>query len=114
MLIQTLDKQFFLALFVAHSCLTAYAQGTVEFSNFSRTGLGVNAPFYESDGVTRLSGPQFMAELLAGALADNISPVASTGFGMGNSAGYFFAGTQIVNGVLPGATAWVQVDVWNS
>ena len=104
-------KEVLVMLLIISCGRIAYSQGTVSFSN---AGPGVNAPVYESDGVTKVSGPLFMAELLAGALADNISPVASTAFGTGNSAGYFFAGTQTVSGVLPGTTAWVQVDVWNT
>ena len=55
-----------------------------------------------------------MAELLAGALADNIVPIATVGFSTGNGDGYFFGGPQTINSVPGGGTAWIQVDVWNT
>ena len=97
--------------------LTAYSQGTVngtvDFANVS-SGLGPNAPVYESDGVTKLSGPQFMAELFAGPSANNLAGIAMIGFASGTQAGYFFGGVQSINSVPGGGIAWVQVDVWNT
>jgi hypothetical protein len=82
--------------------LTAYSQGTVngtvDFANVS-SGLGPNAPVYESDGVTKLSGPQFMAELFAGPSANNLAGIAMIGFASGTQAGYFFGGVQTINSV---------------
>jgi hypothetical protein len=43
----------------------AIAQGTVAFINLNNPA-GLNAPVYESNRITPLSGQQFMAELLAG------------------------------------------------
>ncbi len=65
---------------------TVAAQGTIAFSNI---GPGLNAPAYLSDGTTKLSGAQFMAELLAGTSASSLSPIATTGFFQGVGAGYF-------------------------
>jgi len=96
------------------SALAAWGQGTLRFSNAPNGVSGPNAPVHESDGVTKCSGPQFMADLLAGPSADSLSLIASTGFLTGNGAGYFFGGTATVNTVAGGATAWVQVDVWNT
>jgi hypothetical protein len=93
--------------------LVVHAQGTVYFSNASTTGL-VNAPVYESDGVTKCSGPQFMAELFAGPAANNLSSIATTGFFTGVDAGYFDGLGQQINSVAPRAVAWIQVDVWNT
>src|SRR5579859_2170697 len=59
------------------SCLPAHAQGTVLFQNID---AGVNAPVYMSDRVTLLSGPQFVAELMGGASADALAPIATTPF----------------------------------
>src|SRR5579872_1656196 len=95
-------------------CHLAYPQGTINFANLSISGGGVNAPVYEADGITKLSGLQFLAELFAGTSQSNLTVVATTSFLTGNAAGYFAGGTQSLIGVSPGAVAWVQVDVWNS
>jgi hypothetical protein len=96
------------------STFSLYSQGTIDFSNIGEPLSGLNAPVYGSDHVTKLSGPQFMAELFAGNTSDNLAPLATTSFLTGNEAGYFLGGTQTVSGVPGGATAWVQVDVWNT
>jgi hypothetical protein len=93
--------------------LTAYSQGTVNFSNVG-SGGSINAPVYESDGVTKLSGSQFTAELFAGPNANNLAAIAMIGFAGGTQAGYFFGGVQSINSVAGGDTAWIQVDVWNT
>lgn len=83
-------------------------QGILVFANY---GDGVRAPVYESDGVTKLSGPQFQAELLVG---PSFIGVATTPFGTGTLAGYFNGGQQTLNGILWDSPAWVQVEVWNT
>ena len=92
--------------------LKTLAQGTVEFSNI-HTGAPLNAPVYEADGITKLSGSQFIAELLAGPSATNLGSVATTPFRTGNGAGYFYVQSVPVSTVPPGSFAWLQVDVWN-
>ncbi len=90
----------------------AYAQGSVVFENL---GPGLNAPVYESDGVTPLSGSQFMAELLAAPSADNLTSIgAAVGFLTTPRAGYFNGGIRDINSVVPGDTAWIVVRVWNT
>ena len=101
-------------LLVLGSALVAHPQGLVDFSNFSISGGGVNAPVFESDGVTRCAGSQFMAELLAGSTANNLASIATTGFLTGTAAGYFEGLAQTVPGVAPGHSAWMQVNVWNT
>lgn len=90
-----------------------HAQGTVLFQNYVPP-LGVNAPVYESDGVTPLSGAQFVAELLGGDSASNLESLATTGFLTGTGAGYSSGGSRAIPGVVPGGTAWIQVRVWNT
>ena len=107
-------KELPFVLLIATFSLAANAQGTVEFSNVSLAGGGVNAPVYQSDGVTLCSGPQFMAELLAGPSVNSLASIATTGFLTGLQAGYFFGGYQTINSVSGGNTAWIQVDVWNT
>jgi hypothetical protein len=95
------------------SVVTAHSQGTVVFANLNVGGIP-NAPVFESEGVTRLSGSQFMAELFAGPNANNLAAIAMSGFASGTQAGYFFGGEQTINSVPGGGTAWIQVDVWNT
>jgi len=106
-------KNVFLTLLITASSGTALAQGTVWFLNVDQS-QGLDAPFYQSDGVTKLSGPQFMAELLAGTSANSLVSIATTGFLQGVVAGYFNGGVWVVPGVPQSGTAWVQVRAWNS
>jgi hypothetical protein len=100
-----------LLTFVTGALITrAFGQGTINFQN-----INVQVPVYQSDGVTRLSGPQFLAELFAGPSATNLAAIATTSFlTTTNGAGYFDGGTVAVNTVAYGQFAWVQVDVWNT
>ena len=99
---------------VTWSSLSAHAQGTVRFQNIE-AGYPLNAPVYMSDGVTKLSGTQFTAELLGGVSPAALAPIATTPFLTGNGAGYFLGGIQTIMGVAPlGGTAWVVVEVWNT
>lgn len=107
-----LRKLSLLVAVATYSCLSALAQGTISFQNFSQPTFF--APDYLNDGTTPLSGPQYMAELLAGPSADNLTAIASTSFFSGSSAGYFDGGTQIVPDVPGGATAFAQVGIWNT
>lgn len=61
--------------------------------------------------MTPLAGSQFQAELLAGNTPSNVTYTATTGFDI---EGYFFGPTAVIPGVPHGATAWVQIDVWNT
>jgi hypothetical protein len=105
-------KTCLLAFLVGLSITRVFCQGTIDFENSN-----VNVPVYQADKVTRLSGPQFLAELFVGLEATNLAAIATTSFLTGNGAGYFrggTAGTVTLTGVSPGEVAWVQVDVWNT
>jgi len=82
-----LTMKALLTIFIACSLLNAAAQGTVVFNNI-HDGI-VNAPIYQSDAMTKLSGPQYMAELLAGPSASDLTHIATTSFLTGAEAGYF-------------------------
>ncbi len=94
----------------------ADAQGTVNFANLFPNLVNpvVNAPVYESDRNTPLSGSQFMAELLGGPSTDALASIATAGFLIGAGAGYFNGGAQVIGTVPPGSTAWIQIRVWNT
>src|SRR5690242_12357157 len=99
-------KRLLVALLLGKASLIAYSQGTVLFDNIAGQGQLVNAPVYESDAVTKVSGPQFMVELLGGPSAESLVSIATTGFLTGTAAGYFLGGGQTVPGVNPGTLAW--------
>lgn len=88
----------------------AFAQGTVNFANI---GVGLNAPVFLNDGVTK-AGADYSAALLAGPSASNLAQIATTPLLSGTSAGYFLGGAQTIPTVTGGGTAWVLVEVWNS
>jgi hypothetical protein len=106
-------KAFLTALLTEITVVNLSGQGTVQFTNLN-TPAGVDAPVYESDHKTKLSGPQFVAELLAGSNANTLASIATTGFLTGNGAGYFFGPYQRIPGTSPQDTAFVQVYVWNT
>ena len=81
----------------------AFSQGTIEFQN-----VDVNVPVFESDGVTRLSGPQFLAQLFSGPDATKLAAIATTIFLTGRGAGYFAYGAVAVNSVPYTQTAWAS------
>jgi len=89
------------------------AQGTVWFINID-SQHGLDAPVYQADGVTRLAGPQFMAELLAGPTPTSLASIATTGFLDGAFAGYFNGGVLTINTVAPGQSASVEIRAWNT
>src|SRR5690242_189776 len=101
-------KVLSLFILIINVSARSYAQGTVDFRNIN-PGNGINAPVYESDGVTPLSGSQFTAELLGGPSANNLASIATTGFLTGAGAGYYNGGERQIQGILPGGTAWVRV-----
>lgn len=78
---------------------------------------GLDAPVFFLDGTTRLSGPNFVAQVWAGATAETLEPVTGAmRFGAGSQAGYWEPGVQpvaVVPGALPGQTVFVQVRVWD-
>jgi hypothetical protein len=106
-------KRLLLGLAAVALPFSGLTQGTINFINLDST-RGVHAPVYLSDLVTKLSGPQYQAELLAGPGPSSLGPITATGFLRGESAGYFNGGTQVVPTVNGGALAWVEVRVWNT
>lgn len=111
-------KSLALLLLFLISPLAAQAQGTVQFRNFDAT-TGLNAPVYYSWGDFKLSGDQYIVELVAWSSVSNIVnsvpiSVGTTGFATGIDAGYFDGGTLTINGIPGGAMAFLQVRVWNT
>jgi len=90
---------------------------TVQFSN-RMPQVGLDAPVFDLDGVTRLGGSNYVAQLRAGTNPDELLPVGATAFFLsGTEAGYWDAGTEPwrrIPGMDPGGTAFVQVYVWDA
>src|SRR5881296_3718915 len=94
--------------------LPARSQGTVNFSN---NASGVNAPDFDVNCTTKLSGSTFSASLYAGPSSNPASLAAvgaSVAFLTGPLAGYYNGGTRTIPGVPAGSIAYCQVRVWQS
>jgi len=73
-----------------------------------------NAPVFDSDGTTRLSGSNFICQLYVGASRDMLRPVGQpTWFYSGSLAGYIYGGLiYTAPDVEAGQTAYLQLRVW--
>jgi len=97
--------------------LGAYAQGTVNFANIviANNVRVVDAPVFDVDGTTKLAGPGFQAQLVAGPNAGSLAVIGTpTGFLTAGGAGYFSGGTRTIASVTPGSSATLQVQAWNA
>ncbi|MBM3883461.1 MAG: hypothetical protein FJ387_27775, partial [Verrucomicrobia bacterium] len=93
------------------------AGGTVNFNNRVLTA-GIDAPVLDSDGMTRLAGPRFLAQLYAGPAPDRVEAVGpAVPFRDAGGAGYWSTapnGLRNVRSVQPGEVAFVQVRAWEA
>ncbi len=89
--------------------------GTVNFANRVPVA-GIDAPVFDSDGTTRLTGLAYLAQLYAGPAAEALAPVGwAVPFNVGNLAGYVTPPSVVVIPTVPaGAVAWVQLRAWES
>ena len=97
------------------ACVSMLAQGTVDI--FNGPGSEVDAPVYDVDGLTRLAGAAYQAQLFAGPAADQLVAVGDPlPFRSKYGAGYWKSGDTIlvINSVPPGAKAFVQIRVWEA
>jgi hypothetical protein len=95
----------------------AFAQGTVTFNN--RVVGQVVAPVYLPDGTTGVEGPGFTAQLFGGpagsAEGSLVAVVPTTTFREGAGAGFIVSGGTVeIPGVAGGATATLQLRVWEN
>jgi len=105
-----------LVLPLVFAAMSAVGQGVISFSNLDLP-RGVNAPFYDADGTTRLSGDGFRAALYAG--PPGAPPTAFVPLGMpqpfrtGNLAGYWMPANVAALLPSPGSIL-VQVRFWDT
>src|SRR5258708_8083337 len=95
--------------------MSIYAQGLVSFEN---AGTGLDAPVTNSVTGQRLSGSGFLVQCYAGpanTVALALTPIGnSTTFATGLAAGYFNAGSETNDFVLPGTTGTFQARAWTA
>lgn len=90
--------------------------GTIDFRNkFSSSEGNGDAPVFDIDGVTRLNGSNFVAQLYAGPSLELLRAAGQpTPFRTGFGAGYFVPQEVTLPNVAPGSNAVVQVRVWEA
>lgn len=87
--------------------------GAVTFAN--RVAPYLDAPVFDTDGVTGLSGSNFVAQLYAGPSLELLRPVGQPSpFRPGSIVGYFYSQTVALPNVAPGSNAIVQVRAWDA
>jgi len=89
-----------------------FGGGAVLFSNYLPDSH--DAPVFDVDGVTRLSGSNYVAQLYAGRTPYTLYPVGDPRAFRSNSlAGYFFSASRIIPDVPPGGEAYIQTRAWD-
>jgi hypothetical protein len=90
--------------------------GTVFSANKIGAGSGaVDAPVFDVDGVTKLSGSAYVAQLYAGPSLELLWPAGTVQpFRSNSAAGYFVAQPVTLANVPPEGSAVAQVRVWES
>lgn len=89
--------------------------GLLAFYNRESGIPGLDAPVFDIDGVTRLNGSNYVAQLYAGPSAETVRAVGNPSpFNSGTFAGYFVRQTLTVPNVAPGDIAFAQVRAWEA
>jgi hypothetical protein len=94
---------------------TGTGGGFVDWNNFDLYALNeIDARVFDVDGITPLAGPDYVAQLYAGAVSNSLHAVGeATALFSGFEAGYFYGFPARVPDVLVYETAYVQVRVWD-
>jgi hypothetical protein len=89
--------------------------GKINFANQALFPSSLDAPVFDIDGVTRLGGSNFLAQLYGGPSLELIRPAGQPSpFMPGFSAGYFRSKIVTLPTVPPGSNAIVQVRAWDA
>jgi hypothetical protein len=87
----------------------------IDFRNRFTMITSNEAPVFDIDGQTRLSGEQYVAQLYAGPTLETIRPAGEpTPFRTGLSAGFFVRQLVTLANVAPGEIAFAQVRAWEA
>jgi hypothetical protein len=110
-------KKLILTAALAAFCVSALAQGTLNFGNANaQVNARINKDAALGGGYP--DGAAYIAQLYwgpQGTLESALQPLAGTAtFGTGATAGYFFGGQRTFTGVAGGTTITVQVRSWNA
>jgi len=103
------------------------AQSTFLFRNYDGGGPApVYVRIFDAAAIP-LAGPSYLAELYGGSTPDSLTPLLALGtssrtikpFATGNYAGYVvnavpYFDTMVVNTVVPGDSAWLQMRAWDA
>lgn len=102
---------------VALSCVGVWAQGQLTFINRDIAN-GIDAPIFETDGVTKLAGTAYLADLYYGPVGADPSTFTSLGlaiaFRTGAAAGYLPTTVVSVPGVAANQEALFQIRAWRA
>jgi hypothetical protein len=114
-----MKKLIVATLLICISSSAALAQGTIAFQSLGSSTAGpttVNAPIFDVDGVTLLSGTGFSVQLYAGIDDSSLAAVGSPiNFLSGPFVGYFDGSDNLaISGFAQGATPRLQVRAWNN
>jgi hypothetical protein len=98
------------------SVITGAGGGFVNWRNFTMGPSGiVDFPVFDVDGVTKLAGTNYSAQLYAGGDSNSLHAVGpSVFFGTAEASGYYFPSAARIPDVLAGQTAYVRVRVWDN
>jgi hypothetical protein len=77
---------------------------------------GIDAPFYDVDGTTRLAGETYVAQLYYGNTPESLtaSTAAPLPFRTGLGAGYWRSSPRSLTGFAPGQRVCIQVRFWDT
>lgn len=109
-------RKLAIALLIACTTASAFAQGTVFFAN--RLSSSIFAKVTLPDGTTGLSGAAYSAQLFAGPIGTSDNALVAVGtflpFRTGAAAGAWSGVDVAIATVAPGAAARLQVRAWEA
>jgi hypothetical protein len=95
--------------------ITGAGGGFVNWGNFTMGPAGtVDSPVFDVDGVTKLAGTNYFAQLYAGAASNSLHAVGLPVFFQAEAAGYYFPTAARIPDVLAGQIAYVRVRAWDN
>jgi len=110
-------KKLLIVLACVAATVMVSGQGTLDVRN-KVTGT-LDAPIFDVDGITKLAGAAYLAQVYAGPVGGALVAVGDAyPFRTGTGVGYYdyaSTGTKVyVSTVAPGATAQIQVVAWEA